>query len=110
MESSILSEVDDPSILRAGLSTPLSPSSRLVTDPSAHAPAQRAEAQRLCALAQGRHPGCSNVGPRAVPDPPSAEVVGVAPCDPTSDAGEEMGQLRADIGIANGVPKTRVTG
>ena len=51
MESSILSEVDDASILRAGLSTPLSPSSRLVTDPSAHAPAQRAEAQRLFALA-----------------------------------------------------------
>jgi hypothetical protein len=51
MESSILSEVDDTSILRTGLSTPLSLSSRLVTDPSAHAPAQRAGAQRLCALA-----------------------------------------------------------
>jgi hypothetical protein len=47
-----LSEVDDTSILRAGLSTPLSLSSRLVTDPSAHAPAQRAGAQRLCAVAQ----------------------------------------------------------
>jgi hypothetical protein len=61
MESSILSEVDDTSILRAALSTPPSLSSRLVTDPSTYAPAQRAGAQRLCALARlgihGHRPG-----------------------------------------------------
>jgi hypothetical protein len=49
-EHSLLSEVDDTSILRTGLSTPLSLSSRLATGLSAHAPAQRAGAQRLCAL------------------------------------------------------------
>jgi hypothetical protein len=49
MENSILSEVDDASILRTGLSTPLL-LSRLATDLSVHAPAQSAGAQRLCAL------------------------------------------------------------
>src|SRR5580704_11338727 len=65
MENSILSEVDDTSILRTGLSTPLS-LSRLAIAPSAHAPAQRAGAQRLCALARSvedRGPAlCSDLG------------------------------------------------
>src|SRR5437879_4004633 len=52
MGSSILSEVDDTSILRTGLSTRYCRSSRLATDLSALAPAQRAGAQRLCALAR----------------------------------------------------------
>jgi hypothetical protein len=55
MESSILSEVDDTLILRTVLSTPLSLSSRLATGLSAHAPAQRAGAQRLCAMTQSGH-------------------------------------------------------
>jgi len=38
MESSILSEVNDASILRTGLSTPLSPFSQLATGLSALAP------------------------------------------------------------------------
>src|SRR5208337_505654 len=51
---SFLSEVERPSILRTGL--PVAPSLfyRLATRLSAHAPAQRAGAQRLRALAQ--HP------------------------------------------------------
>src|ERR1700757_135985 len=54
MESSILSEVDDTSILRPGLPTPLCLSSQLATGLSPLAPAQRAGAQRLCALALKR--------------------------------------------------------
>src|ERR1700745_252110 len=51
MGSSILSEVDDTSILRPGLPTPLCLSSQMATGLSPLAPAQRAGAQRLCALA-----------------------------------------------------------
>src|SRR5215472_3847056 len=57
MESSILSEVDDTSILRTGLPTPLCPSSQLATGLSPLAPAQRAGAQRLCAMARRRTEG-----------------------------------------------------
>src|SRR6202042_3349279 len=58
----ILSEVDDTSILRTRLSTPLSPSPRLATAPAAQAPAQRAGAQRLCALARLGSPPCRASG------------------------------------------------
>src|SRR5262249_42144235 len=63
MESSFLSEVDDTSILRTGL--PIAPPlfSWLITGLSAHAPAQRAGAQRLRALAQlGRLRALPKVG------------------------------------------------
>src|SRR6516165_8413703 len=51
MESSILSEVDNTSDSQDGLSTRLLLSSQLATNLSALAPAKRAGAQRLCALA-----------------------------------------------------------
>src|SRR5258705_5848817 len=51
MGNSVLSEVDDTSILRTGLSTCYWRTSQLATGLSALAPAQRAGAQRLCALA-----------------------------------------------------------
>jgi hypothetical protein len=51
--SSFLSEFRDTSILRTRLPAAPSLSCRLVTGLAAHAPAQRAGAQRLCAVAQG---------------------------------------------------------
>ena len=63
MGSSILSEVDDTSILKTGLSTPLSLSSQLATGLSALAPAQRAGAQRLCAMALLFRPDAARLGP-----------------------------------------------
>src|SRR6516164_4896894 len=59
MESSILSEVDNTSDSQDGLSTRLLLSSQLATNLSALAPAKRAGAQRLCALAQPGPPGMS---------------------------------------------------
>src|SRR6516164_5025514 len=59
MESSILSEVDNTSDSQDGLSTRLLLSSQLATNLSALAPAKRAGAQRLCALAHLRHAGMS---------------------------------------------------
>ncbi len=56
MGRSFLSEVERPSILRTGLPVAPSLSYRLVTGLSVHAPAQRAGAQRLRALA---HPARS---------------------------------------------------
>jgi hypothetical protein len=53
-ENSALTEVDDTSILRTELSTPLSLPSQPANSLSALAPAKRAGAQRLCALAQPR--------------------------------------------------------
>jgi hypothetical protein len=63
MESSIPSEVNDTSILRTGFSIPLSLSSQLSTGLSAPAPAQRAGAQRLCALALLGLAGCTRQCP-----------------------------------------------
>src|SRR6516165_6411748 len=59
MESSILSEVDNTSDSQDGLSTRLLLSSQLATNLSALAPAKRAGAQRLCAVAHLRHAGMS---------------------------------------------------
>src|SRR5580692_11475774 len=58
MGSSILSEVDEHLDSQDGALHPLLASLRLVKGLSALAPAQRAGAQRLCALARpGSHPG-----------------------------------------------------
>src|SRR5258708_25718052 len=55
MGSSILSEVDNTLDLRMGLSNPPALSCQLASALSALAPAQRAGAQRLCAVAPLRH-------------------------------------------------------
>src|SRR3984893_1636045 len=58
MGSSILSEVDNTLDLRMGLSNPPALSCQLASALSVLAPAQRAGAQRLCALARLRHADC----------------------------------------------------
>src|SRR5450631_4721733 len=60
MGSSILSEVEHLD-LRTGLSNPPALSSQLASGLSALAPAQRAGAQRLCALARSSPPSMSAV-------------------------------------------------
>ena len=70
MGSSILSEVERHLDSQDGALHCLSLFSRLVTAPSAHAPAQRAGAQRLRALAQSGHDRRKPIG-RNDPKPPS---------------------------------------
>src|SRR5882724_6342588 len=70
MESSILSEVDDTSILRTGLPSPLWPSSQLATGLSPLAPAQLAGAQRLCAMAPSVTPWAHTTFPQLRADRP----------------------------------------
>src|ERR1700741_3035685 len=83
MESSILSEVDDTSILRTGLPSPLWPSSQLATGLSSLAPAQRAGAQRLCALAPSATAGAHTAFPELRADPPTINLATTAALDLT---------------------------
>src|ERR1700739_2541689 len=93
MEGSILSEVDDTSILRPGLPTPLCLSSQMATGLSPLAPAQRAGAQRLCALALTGAAGRPRVGRLLKVDRQCFR------CGRSSQAGPEAELARSMVGI-----------